>query len=181
MIPFTVQIPQEKVDRNLKYKLQAELPAIFRWAVEGCLLYQQEGLTMPKAVSDCVKEYRKEMDVISAFIDDRCELKNSVKASVLYAVYSKWTEENNEYRMSSTKFGVEMSKRFEKRRLYIHASRNLLNHQLSRPVLERIRLIIVNMTPRRLLREGHQMLGQRQQPLPIRGKSHLIVANVNID
>ena len=114
MIPFTVQIPQEKVDRNLKYKLQAELPAIFRWAVEGCLLYQQEGLTMPKAVSDCVKEYRREMDVISAFIDDRCELKGCIKASVLYAVYSKWTEENNEYRMSNTKFGVEMSKRFEK-------------------------------------------------------------------
>ena len=114
MIPFVVQIPEENVDRKLKYKLKAELPAIFKWCVEGCLLYQQEGLSMPKAVLESVKEYRREMDVISAFIDDRCELTGSIKASVLYAVYAKWAEENNEYCMSSTKFGVEMSKRFEK-------------------------------------------------------------------
>ena len=69
---------------------------------------------MPKTVLESVREYRREMDVISAFIDDRCELTGSIKASVLYAVYAKWAEENNEYCMSSTKFGVEMSKRFEK-------------------------------------------------------------------
>ena len=69
---------------------------------------------MPQAVLESVREYRREMDVISAFIDDRCELTGSIKASVLYPVYAKWAEENNEYCMSSTKFGVEISKRFEK-------------------------------------------------------------------
>lgn len=47
MIPFTVQIPKEKIDRRLKYKLSAELTGIFRWAVEGCLLWQKEGLKCP--------------------------------------------------------------------------------------------------------------------------------------
>lgn len=114
MIPFTVQIPEEKVDKKLKYKLKAEMTAIFKWCVEGCLLYQQEGLKMPKAVLESVREYRREMDVISAFIEDRCELTGSVQSSVLYSAYSSWAEANNEYCMSNMKFSVEIAKRFEK-------------------------------------------------------------------
>jgi putative DNA primase/helicase len=114
MIPFTVQIPEDKVDRNLKHKLKAEMTGIFKWCVDGCLMWQAEGLKMPKAVLDSVREYRREMDVISAFIEDKCELSGSVQSSVLYAAYSSWAEENNEYRMSATKFGLEIAKRFEK-------------------------------------------------------------------
>lgn len=116
IIPFTISIPIEKTDKNLKYKLRAELPDILVWAVEGCRLWQSEGLRMPKAVLDAVKEYRHEMDVISAFTDACCVTEGEVKASALYAAYSEWAEENNEYRMSSTKFGIEMSKRYEKRK-----------------------------------------------------------------
>lgn len=116
MIPFTVQIPEDKVDRQLKYKLGRELPAIFRWAVDGCLLYQSEGLGMPKAVMQMVKEYRREMDVISAFVEDRCRegTNEYEQATALYAAYSKWCDDNNEYKMSNTKFGIEMSKRYKK-------------------------------------------------------------------
>ncbi len=115
LIPFEVQIPEDRVDRHLKYKLAKETDSIFRWAVEGCLLWQREGLTMPKQVMDAVREYRHEMDVISAFMDANCEIDSgSVKASQLYAVYAKWAEENNEYKMSNTKFGAEMAKRFER-------------------------------------------------------------------
>lgn len=114
IIPFTVSIPIEKVDRRLKYKLREELPDILAWAVEGCRIWQSEGLRMPKAVLDAVQEYRHEMDVISAFTDACCVEGGEVKASQLYAVYSEWAGENNEYRMSSTKFGTEMAKRYDK-------------------------------------------------------------------
>lgn len=114
MIPFTVQIPEERVDKNLRHKLKAEMTGIFKWCVDGCLLWQREGLKMPKAVLDSVKEYRREMDVISAFIEDKCELSGAVQSSVLYACYTQWAQDNNEYCMSATKFSVEMSKRFEK-------------------------------------------------------------------
>ena len=114
IIPFTVSIPVEKVDRRLKYKLRDELPDILAWAVEGCRIWQTEGLRMPKAVLDAVQEYRHEMDVISAFTDACCVEGGEVKASQLYTVYSEWAGENNEYRMSSTKFGTEMAKRFER-------------------------------------------------------------------
>lgn len=116
LIPFTMQIPASKIDKNLKYKLAAELPGIFRWAVDGCLLWQREGLGMPHAVEAEVREYRREMDVISAFIEDRCSIgvNKSVQSSVLYDAYCDWADKGNEYRMSNTKFSTEISNKFQK-------------------------------------------------------------------
>lgn len=114
MIPFTVAIPDDKVDRNLSQKLRAELPAIFKWILDGCTLWQQEGLKMPLAVLNSVKEYRREMDVISAFLNDCCQNSGSVAAKTLYACYCNWAESNNEYCLSNTRFGAEISKRYEK-------------------------------------------------------------------
>ena len=69
---------------------------------------------MPLAVLNSVREYRREMDVISAFLEDCCQNTGSVAAKTLYAAYAQWAEDNNEYRMSNTKFGVELAKRHEK-------------------------------------------------------------------
>lgn len=116
LIPFTVQIPEEKVDRKLPYKLKAELPAILKWCIDGCILWQREGLGMPAAVLRSVQEYRKEMDVISVFIEACCVegVNESVNASRLFSAYAQWCGENNEYCMSNTKFGVEMAKKYQK-------------------------------------------------------------------
>lgn len=114
MIPFNVQIPEDKVDKNLTHKLKAEMTAIFKWCIDGCILWQKEGLKMPSAVLQSVREYKREMDVISAFIEDRCVLEGSVQASTLYAAYTSWAGDNNEYCMSNTKFSTELAKRFEK-------------------------------------------------------------------
>ncbi len=115
LIPFTVTIPEDKVDKHLLHHLRAELPGILHWAVEGCLMWQREGLKQPKAVEDATKEYRSEMDVMSAFLDDCCVIgAGREKTSDLYQAYAKWSDENNEYKMSSRKFGREMAKRFER-------------------------------------------------------------------
>jgi putative DNA primase/helicase len=114
LIPFTVQIPEDKADKQLRHKLRQEYPAILNWAVEGCLLWKREGLKLPKAVDDSIKEYRSEMDVISTFLDECTQSGGSEKAGEVYKAYKEWALTNNEYLMSSTKFGAEMSKRFEK-------------------------------------------------------------------
>lgn len=114
MIPFNVQIPEDKVDKNLTHKLKAEMTGIFKWCIDGCLMWQREGLQMPAAVLKSVREYRREMDVISAFIEDKCTLEGTVQASMLYAAYASWADSNNEYCMSNTKFSTELAKRFEK-------------------------------------------------------------------
>lgn len=114
MIPFDVQIPEDKVDKNLTHKLKAEMTGIFKWCIDGCLMWQREGLQMPAAVLKSVREYRREMDVISAFIENKCTLEGTVQTSMLYAAYVSWADSNNEYCMSNTKFSTELAKRFEK-------------------------------------------------------------------
>ena len=116
LIPFTVQIPDSKVDKHLKLKLEGEYPAILKWAIEGCLLWQKEGLASPKIINDEVKEYHREMDSISAFIEECCVVdpNASVQSSELYNAYDSWAKVNNEYLMSSTKFSNKMAERFRK-------------------------------------------------------------------
>lgn len=115
LIPFDVQIPEEQIDRRLKYRLREEMPGILAWAVEGNLLWRKEGLKPPQAVLNANSEYKGEMDVLAAFLDARCVAGGETEAGDLFRAYSEWAKESNEYEMSSTKFGREMGKRFEKR------------------------------------------------------------------
>lgn len=119
MIPFTVQIPDHKVDKNLKYKLQREWVGILNWMVEGCLLWQREGLKRPESVEQASKEYREEMDVTTAFSNECCDvgIGLEVKAKDLYDVYKRWATENGQYVMNSTKFGKEMGLKYNKKRI----------------------------------------------------------------
>jgi len=116
LIPFNVQIPDERIDRQLKFKLREEMPGIFAWAVAGCLLWRREGLKQPQSVLDANQEYRGEMDVLAAFIDACCVEGGEVDAGDLFRAYIDWAKESNEYEMSSTRFGREMGKKFEKRK-----------------------------------------------------------------
>lgn len=117
IIPFCVTIPEESVDKNLSHKLMQELPDILAWIADGYKLWRSEGLRKPKAIADAVEEYRNEMDVISAFLaSDYVVQGGEVKAQMLYAVYCQWASECNEYKMPSRKFGLEMTKRYNKRK-----------------------------------------------------------------
>lgn len=115
IIPFLITIPDEKVDKHLSEKLMQELPDIFAWIAQGYTLWKSEGLRKPKVIEDAVEEYRNEMDVVSAFLSsDYVVQGGEVKAQALYAVYCQWCVECTEYKMSSTKFGREIAKRYNK-------------------------------------------------------------------
>lgn len=119
LIPFTVQIPEERIDRKLKEKLLEELDGIFLWCIKGLRMYQSEGLKKPSAVEQAVNEYRNEMDTISKFLDE-CTVSaplQSVRASELYNIYTKWCEQNGEYKMTNTKFSIEIQKKFERKKM----------------------------------------------------------------
>jgi putative DNA primase/helicase len=113
LIPFTVTIPAAEQDKRLTEKLQAELPGILRWAVEGCLLWQQEGLEPPAAVHRATGDYRAEMDVIAAFIRDCCvvEPQRQVSTSELYAEYRGWCEQMGESAVTQKAFGTALRER----------------------------------------------------------------------
>jgi putative DNA primase/helicase len=116
LLPFTVTIPEEERDPQLAERLREELPGILAWAVDGCLAWQQGSLQAPAEVLAATEDYRAEMDVLGAFIADRCVVANgvSVQATPLYAAYRAWATQGHEELLSSTRFGREMATRFPK-------------------------------------------------------------------
>lgn len=118
LIPFTVQIPKDKVDKDLKYKLQREGTGILNWIVQGAMMWQAEGLNPPEIVTKASQEYKDEMDVVSYFVSEKCETGSDYKvpAGELFNVYREWANESGEYSMPKQKFGREMKKKFEYKR-----------------------------------------------------------------
>ena len=113
IIPFNIQIPKEKVDKRLEYKLKAEYTGILNWIVQGAIMWQQEGLEDPEAVRQVIENYRAEMDPLDAFLEECCTTGQnySIKAREMYDAYHEWAKESEEYKMSLNKFGREMSKK----------------------------------------------------------------------
>lgn len=123
IIPFTVKIPANKVDKHLRYKLMREYPGILRWAVDGALAWKREGLApYPACIRDALSEYRNEMDVFSAFLSECTTPEGEVSSKDLYRAYVAWAKESNEYVMSAIKFGRECGKRFENRHARVGTS-----------------------------------------------------------
>jgi putative DNA primase/helicase len=75
LVPFTVQIPVAERDVNLSTKLEAEWPAILRWAIDGGLEWQRIGLAPPKAVTDATAEYFAAEDAFGQWLEDECDVK----------------------------------------------------------------------------------------------------------
>ncbi len=101
IIPFLQQFkgtPDKPVpgylpkDTALPDKLQAELPGILAWAVQGCLRWQKEGLPIPPSVADATDAYRAEMDLLKDFIEDQCIVGRQliVTKKALWEAYEKW-------------------------------------------------------------------------------------------
>ena len=121
LIPFDVRFSEDKQDKNLTDKLRSELPGILNWAIDGCLEWQDEGLTTPKIILDATKEYQTEMDRINSWMEDCCSNNasnhNSVKASDLYKSYKRWADDNGEWCMNQRILGTKLAERgFQKRR-----------------------------------------------------------------
>jgi len=106
LIPFKVIIPAEQQDRTLLAKLENELPGILNWAVQGCLKYQQEGLTEPECIKDATNDYRREMDKLQQWLDDMCSMGPSEheRAGTLYESYKIYMIDNGGRPLSSNRF-----------------------------------------------------------------------------
>jgi putative DNA primase/helicase len=113
LIPFEVEIPEAEQDKDLLEKLQAEFSGILRWAVDGCLAWQREGLGLPDAVRQATAEYRASMDVVGNFLTECCQDIPHVfsKAGDLYRAYLTWCEDAKEHPESQRRFGEALAER----------------------------------------------------------------------
>lgn len=113
LVPFTVRIPDDQVDPDLKAKLEAELPGILAWAVGGCVLWQRDGLGSSAAVRRATEQYREDSDILGAFLDDCCEPDPDVElpTSTLYEAYVRWCSRGGERAATLTAFGNALEER----------------------------------------------------------------------
>lgn len=113
LVPFTKTFAEEEKDALLPEKLAVELPGILAWAVRGCVNWQSERLGAPKEVMAATEEYKSEMDVLSAFVDERCETGEKFKerSSRLYEAYREWCQETGESAETMRTFGNRMTER----------------------------------------------------------------------
>jgi putative DNA primase/helicase len=97
LVPFKEKFEGERDDRNLGDKLRAEAPGILNWMVQGCLLWQKEGLKPPKAVATAIADYRAEEDTLAEFLAE-CTADmlpgGSVAHGALFECYRKWATTN---------------------------------------------------------------------------------------
>lgn len=95
LIPWLVQIDEADVDKALPEKLRAELPGILRWAVLGCVDWQEQGLQEPETVKAATQEYRDESDTLGQFFEERCNFGDghTCARADLRLQYEQWCTE----------------------------------------------------------------------------------------
>ena len=111
IIPFT-RTPATP-DPGLESALRAELPAIFRWAVDGCLDWQLNGLVRPAVVTDATRDYFDDQDVFGQWIEENTERNATATESNsrLFASWRRYAEAAGERAGSTKAFGEMMRKR----------------------------------------------------------------------
>jgi putative DNA primase/helicase len=119
LIAFIRKIPEGERDKHFRERvLKPELPGILNWALEGLAAYQREGLNPPDTVLDATREYREDMDLIGAWIEECCERdpKAEAKTATLYDNYKSWAEEQVGFIIPVIAFGRDLADRGFKRK-----------------------------------------------------------------
>jgi putative DNA primase/helicase len=115
LIPFEVVIPEERRDRFISEKLQAEGPGIVNWMLEGLRKYRENGdrLRMPEKVALATKRYRADSDVIGQFLADGYVLEPNarIERSVLYEQYNTYCKSTGENILSARTFNEKIQER----------------------------------------------------------------------
>ncbi|HDX8588877.1 TPA: DNA primase, partial [Aeromonas dhakensis] len=103
MLPFNASFTKAQLDPMLMEKLQAEMPGILNWAIQGCQMWQEQRLkaSIPARLKQDVETYRAESDMVGCFLEECTQARAGAKVpmSEVYAVYSRWAQQNGEWAM----------------------------------------------------------------------------------
>lgn len=113
IIPFTRR--PVSPDRELESKLRAEVSGILRWAIEGCLDWQRNGLSRPDAVARETDSYFAEQDLFGLWLEDTCTVDRNnshlwEESARLYESWKAYAKAAGEDPGSSKQFGERLSR-----------------------------------------------------------------------
>lgn len=95
IIPFNFKPPVP--DRQLDDKLREEWAEILQWMIDGCMLWQQEGLEPPECVLTRTAEYFDEEDRPGQWLDDSTKPGGHMTSSDAYRSWQLWCSQQGEY------------------------------------------------------------------------------------
>lgn len=108
IVPFTRQIPEDKVDPTLGDQLRAEYPGILAWILAGTRrIYEQGHFSDSVIVREAQEAYRTEADTVRQFIDEKEIIATenmTVKVAHAYRNYSEWCKESGYLPIGKRKF-----------------------------------------------------------------------------
>jgi len=100
LIPFEVQIPEERRDPQITEKLLQEKAGILNWMLAGLRQYHAQGHRLRPAdkIVAATRAYRRESDAIGRFLADEMiyDPQGSVTRAGLYSIYSEWCKVEGE-------------------------------------------------------------------------------------
>jgi putative DNA primase/helicase len=113
LIEFNQQFTGRRADLALRGKLEAELPGILAWAVQGCLAWQKFGLGEPQRILRAILGYRQESDQIGRFVRERCDLQPDRRTygKELYDDYVLWCGRVHEIPVANNLFVNKLAER----------------------------------------------------------------------
>jgi putative DNA primase/helicase len=98
LVPFTSIIGPDERDLTLPEKLHAERAGILRWALEGCLQWQEKGLAPPAKVREATEAYLEDEDTLRTWATECCEHEVNAFSVIaeLHQSYHAWAERAGE-------------------------------------------------------------------------------------
>lgn len=124
IFPFNVQFKGQDKDLDLTEKLQSpdNLPDVLAWCVEGCRMWQAEGLgKLPQELETALSAYYQENDLVQQFIEECCicEQGQRVTVNYLYQKFTEYTSNGTRYKpMTRNFFSKVMEQKGFRRKKY---------------------------------------------------------------
>ncbi len=107
-IPFKATIGEDERVKGLRNLISRNHgTAVLTWLVEGCRMWQSEGLGEPIEVKEAIQAYRESQDVLHDYLGENCLIKKSesIAVSDLYKNYMEWCKTNDIVAIGKTNFG----------------------------------------------------------------------------
>jgi len=112
-IPFVVRFGEEACNPRLKEELLEERDGVLAWMVEGCRLWQREGLGKSYIVERATARYKADQDILADWLRACCVLESGGKETTrdLYSVYKAWATACGYSTVSARVFGRKLEEK----------------------------------------------------------------------
>jgi putative DNA primase/helicase len=109
---------ERKAKDGLEEALLREGPGILAWMIEGCFLYQKNGLIKPESVLRATNDYRRGEDFLADFLESECVVSEHAmsQAADLYDRFEAWYARNISKKnpISQKRFSQMLAQKFSK-------------------------------------------------------------------